>query len=101
MAHGQFIVTSVNPNDTHGGGGCACDPMKQTDCKPPYVVCYANAMEDNRSPHVVICRACVYLMQDKLMGEILSAGEEHAVTEPASVTERDQPESPVTDFPDI
>ena len=100
MAHGQFIVTSVNPNDTHGGGGCACDPMKQVDCKPPYVVCFANDMEDPRSPHVVICQACVGLMSKKLDGEVLAAGEKHVVTEPTSVAERYQREPPVVESPD-
>lgn len=101
MAHGQFSVTSVNPNDTLGGGGCVCDPRKQVDCKPPYIVCYANDMEDPRSPHVVICQACVGMMQEKLGGEALVSGEKHVVTEPATVATRDHyREPPVVESPD-
>ena len=100
MAHGQFSVTSVNPNDTHGGGGCVCDPRKQVDCKPPYIVCYANDMEDPRSPHVVICAACVNMMKLKLAGEALVSGEEHVVTDATSVAERQQAESIEVEWPD-
>lgn len=79
MAHGQFIVSDTNPNDNMGGGGCVCDPRKQIDCKPPYIVCYANDMEDARSPHVVICQNCVCRMSELLGGESLSAGERNTI----------------------
>src|ERR1700761_6522298 len=75
MAHGQFEVSSTNPNDVTGGGGCICDELAQVDCKPPYAIFYANEMASNMSPHVVVCQACVENMLDAFGGEILAAGE--------------------------
>lgn len=96
MAHGQFIVSDVNPNDNMGGGGCVCDPRKQIDCKPPFVVCFANDMEDARSPHVVICKACACRMVELLDGDPLSAGERSTIPETAKPTPaRSGAESPV------
>lgn len=101
MAHGQFSVTSVNPNDTHGGGGCVCDPRKQVDCHPPFIVCYANDMEDPRSPHVVICHNCIDRMHMMVHdGEALVSGERHTVTQPAEVNPPERGESPVVEYPD-
>jgi len=101
MSYGQFIVSAVNPNDTTGGGGCACDPRKQDDCKPPYIVCYGNDMFDHRSPHVVICQSCVFRMKEMLGGEQLEAGERGAVIKaerPAEHRSRKSP--PVVESPD-
>lgn len=83
MSHKQFIVSDVNPNDTLGGGGCICDPRKQIDCKPPYVVFYGNDMLVDNSPHVVACKSCIDDCAEKLKGEVLSAGERGGVV-PAS-----------------
>ncbi len=75
MPHKLFAVTSVNPNDTTGGGGCVCDPTRQIDCKPPYAVFYGNDMENISSPHVVICQSCAEAVVEKFQGEILASGE--------------------------
>jgi hypothetical protein len=75
MSYQQFQVSLVNPNDTHGGGGCACDPRKQEDCKPPYIVIQDNEMLDHLSPRVVICKACVAGFAKALDGEALEIGE--------------------------
>lgn len=77
MAHQQFVVSDNNPNDTHGGGGCVCDPLKQIDCKPPYIVITDNFLEDPRSPMVVVCQACVHGFAKALEGEALSVGEKN------------------------
>lgn len=80
MAYQQFIKSTVNPNDTAGGGGCACDPRKQGDCHGPYIVCYGNSMDDHLSPHVVIGAACVDKMHALLHeGEALEAGEHNTI----------------------
>ena len=97
MAFQQYIVSDVNPNDTHGGGGCVCDPAKQVDCKPPYVVVYGNEMESAVSPHVVICAACAKAFAAAVDGEVLSAGERGSIVEAAPVAESVQAESPVVD----
>lgn len=59
MAHQQFMLSEVNPNDSTGGGGCICDENAQTDCKAPFVVCYQNTMDSAVSPHVVACASCI------------------------------------------
>lgn len=83
MSYQQFQVSQVNPNDTHGGSGCACDPRKQEDCKPPYVVIQDNEMLDHLSPRVVICASCVDAFQKALSGEALEIGERGGPTAPA------------------
>lgn len=104
MSYGQFIVSDHNPNDTAGGGGCACDPRKQEDCHGPYIVCFGNDMEDALSPHVVIGCSCVDRMHAMLHeGEALSAGEDNVVPDSpdASPTPESQHrESPVVESPD-
>lgn len=75
MSSQQFVVSQVNPNDTHGGGGCACDPRKQEDCKPPYVVIIDNEMLDHLSPRVVVCKACAEAFVKAMGGEALEVGE--------------------------
>ena len=96
MAHGQFIVTQVNPNDNMGGGGCVCDPRKQVDCKPPYVVCYANDMESHLSPHVVICEACLAMMNAAVGGEVYGGAAENTYFQGGNqvllVNQRENPE---------
>lgn len=88
MSHKLFVVSSQNPNDTTGGGGCICSPERQPDCKPPYCVFPGNDMENIASPHVVVGAACVEGMREKLLGEIYSAGEvESRDDSPAYLTE--------------
>jgi len=99
MAHGQFIVSDVNPNDNMGGGGCICSPRKQIDCKPPYCIFSGNDMESHLSPHVVVCESCVRLMAARLgTGEVLSAGERNTIPGHAEPQAREQAESPEVDF---
>jgi len=97
MAYQQFIVSDTNPNDTHGGGGCVCDPAKQSDCKPPYIVAYGNDMESAVSPHVVVCQNCVCRMTELLGGEALSAGERGSVVAAAQPEPSQQEESATFD----
>lgn len=59
MAFQQMYVSTTNPNNTVGGGGCACDPTHQGDCKGPFVVMPGNDMENPLSPHVVMGAACI------------------------------------------
>ena len=103
MSFQQFAISNVNPNDSHGGGGCACDPRKQIDCTGPYVVFYGNEMEDVLSPHVVIgckCLDAAYKLLHK--GEALEAGERATIPESSASKplERAQRESPVVESPD-
>ncbi|MGZ6570461.1 MAG: hypothetical protein ACXVHB_05970 [Solirubrobacteraceae bacterium] len=101
MAFQQFIVTTVNPNDNMGGGGCVCDPRKQEDCRPPYIVCYGNEMHDHLSPHVVACAGCVKAWHEALGGEALEAGERNTI--PGSREVQPLPprrEPPVVESPD-
>ena len=101
MTYQQYIVSDTNPNDVHGGGGCVCDPRKQIDCKPPYVVLYGNDMVDDRSPHVVICASCAAAFARAVQGEALSAGETGTVVEaPQNEELPSRPEPPVVESPD-
>lgn len=79
MAAQQFSVSDVNPNDTAGGGGCACDDnMHQSDCKPPYIVFHDSTMDNPLSPYCVVCSMCAHKMVELLdttpEGERLIAG---------------------------
>lgn len=75
MSLEQFFVTSVNPNDTCGGGGCACNPGKVSDCSPPFAVFPGNEMDNPLSPHVVVCIKCMEAAVDSAKLEVLAAGE--------------------------
>jgi hypothetical protein len=80
----MFMVSDTNPNDTTGGGGCICDPIRQIDCKPPYAIFPGNDMENIASPHVVVCKSCAEAMVEQMThGEILSAGEHDGASVPA------------------
>jgi hypothetical protein len=77
MSHKLFFVSDTNPNDTTGGGGCICSPVKQIDCKAPFVIFPGNDMEDVGSPNVVVCQACLVAGVEACDGEVLSAGEKN------------------------
>lgn len=109
MSYQEFSISSVNPNDTTGGGGCVCDARHQEDCKPPFVVFYGNEMFDHRSPHPVLCKNCLCAAMQKLEGgETLDIGERGQVQEAPPIQERPQhrdsanPETapPVVESPD-
>lgn len=72
----RFTVSSVNPNDSVGGGGCLCSESKVEDCKPPYVIFHVTETSSNLSPHVVGCANCIQKAAQAIeTGEMLSAGE--------------------------
>lgn len=78
MSHQLFFVSDTNPNDTTGGGGCVCSPIKQIDCRPPFIIFPGNDMENIASPSVVMCRACAEAGLEACDGdtaEIFAAGE--------------------------
>lgn len=57
MSLGNFSLSSSNPNDQIGGGGCVCSPTK-TDCAGPYAIFQGTETDSNVSPHVVLSLAC-------------------------------------------
>lgn len=86
----RFKTVAINPNDAVGGGGCLCSETKNTDCKGPFAVFYHVEMENNLSPHAVLCIQCardfVYEVDN---GEVLAGGEtgEPSITEALEVVE--------------
>lgn len=74
-----FTISSVNPNEGVGGGGCVCSPLKHSDQKGPFAVFYAEQMESNLSPHVVLCAGCAFSVCARAEGEHLHAGEPDTV----------------------
>lgn len=55
-----FKLSSTNPNDSIGGGGCLCHPDgKATGCEPPYVVFERSFIDQDRSPHAVASAICL------------------------------------------
>src|SRR4051812_20819399 len=81
MSQEAFMVSSVNPNDSVGGGGCACSENDVTDCEPPYAIFYANEMASGLSPHCVVCLKCAERFVQQASIEALAAGEEDPVIE--------------------
>lgn len=71
----SFHVSSVNPNDAIGGGGCLCHPIKATDTEGPFVIFPATETDNNLSPHAVLCAGCVGACAKALEGEALSPGQ--------------------------
>lgn len=72
-----------NPNDTTGGGGCLCHPIKATDTVGPFVVFEATETDSNLSPYAVLCAECFdqckKLFED---GDELAGGENSPVEVP-------------------
>lgn len=66
MPESPFIVVEENPNDTVGGGGCLCDPLKVSDCRGPFVVVPHNDMDCAASPHVVVGAKCAHRLVEVL-----------------------------------
>lgn len=81
MSQEAFTVSDVNPNDSVGGGGCACSESDVGDCEPPYAIFYANEMANNLSPHCVLCLKCAERFVQQAAIETLSAGEQNPVIE--------------------
>ena len=74
MSAQRFKIVDVNPNDTIGGGGCACSPEKVTDCTGPFAVFFATEMGDTPlSPHNVLGCKCLLAAADAVRtGEVAS-----------------------------
>lgn len=70
-----FTISSENPNDNVGGGGCLCAESKQQDCEPPYVIFFAQSFDNHLSPNVVGCHRCIVAAAEALQNEALAAGE--------------------------
>lgn len=85
MAADRFQIVDINPNDSCGGGGCLCSEVKETDCQGPFVVFYAQEMENNLSPNAVACKDCILSAAKQLEGEVLAGGER--ANEPNTVAE--------------
>jgi len=58
MAAGRFTISQTNPNESIGGGGCLCNPLKIEDQAGPFAIFPASETDNNVSPHVVICVGC-------------------------------------------
>lgn len=72
----RFYVSSVNPNDTIGGGGCACGESKPADQQGPFAIFPANEMDCGYSPHLVVCAPCAEAFIKQSTGELLHSGED-------------------------
>lgn len=74
---GYFEIVETNPNDSVGGGGCLRSESKHTDCRGPYVLFPYVEMENNLSPHAVICSAHLEEVHEALSdkGARLAGGE--------------------------
>lgn len=54
----RFYISETNPNDSIGGGGCACSDGKVEDRGGPYAIFHCIETDSNGSPHVVVCAPC-------------------------------------------
>ncbi len=74
MGAERFYVSSINPNNAIGGGGCACSPLANPDQAGPYAIFPASETDNNQSPHVVLCAGCAESFIVKAVeGDILCA----------------------------
>ncbi len=75
-----YYLSEINPNDTAGGGGCACSEIYDRDSKGPFAVFPGTETNSNISPHVVVCVGCVKSILGRVKDgtEVLSAGEKGA-----------------------
>jgi hypothetical protein len=69
----RFFMSSTNPNDQSGGGGCVCSETKNPDQKGPFAVFNANVMDSGCSPHIVVCAGCAEGIVEAGEGEMLSS----------------------------
>ena len=81
-----FFLSSTNPNDGIGGGGCLCSASKVEGCKGPYAIFPGTETDNNLSPHVVLSLNCATKFLDKaedaeLTGDMPQAGETGLVEE--------------------
>lgn len=72
----NFVISSNNPNDGIGGGGCLCNPLKDRDCRGPYAVFTAVETDNNLSPYCVLSLDCAKrIVEVAETDEPLAAGE--------------------------
>lgn len=79
MGAQRFHISDTNPNNGIGGGGCACSELVNPDQAGPFVIFPGTMMDNNLSPHNVVCIGCLCGAVDKAYhdtNEILSAGED-------------------------
>lgn len=80
----KFEITETNPNHGIGGGGCACSELMNPDQVGPFVIFPGTTMDNNLSPHNVVCIGCLCGAVDRAYNNpnaILAAGENDAPTE--------------------
>lgn len=85
MSLEAFYVSSINPNNSVGGGGCACSEAEVTDCEPPYAIFPGSEMANNLSPHCVVCLKCAERFVQQAAIECLAAGEDDEVLEGTAI----------------
>jgi hypothetical protein len=68
----RFTMMDKNPNDTVGGGGCACSETKNPDQKGPFAVFAGTEMDSGASPHLVVCVGCAEGITEAGEGELLT-----------------------------
>ncbi|MGZ6852649.1 MAG: hypothetical protein ACXVGB_00635 [Mycobacteriaceae bacterium] len=85
----RFFMSSTNPNDQIGGGGCVCGETKNLDQKGPFAVFPGTTMDSGCSPHVVVCFGCAEAIVEAGEGEMLSSS--------ADILESEAVELPVND----
>lgn len=88
MSHESFSISETNPNDTCGGGGCACSPQKVSDCDGPYAIFQGPETDSHLSPYNVIGFKCLCAAFERVDGEALSAGEPGYVEPSEETVER-------------
>lgn len=81
----MLTISESNPNETVGGGGCLCHPIKSTDTRGPFVIFPQSEMESNLSPHCVLCVDCLCEANAKMVaameaGDMLNSGHADEVT---------------------
>lgn len=75
-----FKISSRNPNDVTGGGGCLCSETSLADCEPPYIVFYGQTLDNPLSPTPVLCHRCALAGVKGCEGEAVAGGEPIDVT---------------------
>lgn len=58
MGAGKFTISSTNPNNGIGGGGCMCSETANPDQEGPYAIFPGTEMDSGLSPHAVLCVGC-------------------------------------------
>lgn len=100
MSAQNFQVSDTNPNDSVGGGGCACSETKVPDAVGPFLIFHAAESSSNISPHVVVCAGCVVAGCSRLdNGDLLAAGEKVPHQSAPDLTHDD--DADLTEVPEV